>query len=131
MKFLLDANVVIGLLRGDLRLTSRLKREAPSDVGVSSIVIHELFYGAYKGLRVSENLARIDALQFEIIEFDREDARCAGEARAFLANAGTPIGPYDVLIAGQAVARDLALVTRNTREFSRVPGLALEDWEQT
>jgi tRNA(fMet)-specific endonuclease VapC len=129
MKFLLDNNAVIGLLRGDPRLTSRLKRQAPSDVGVSSIVIHELSYGAYKGFRVSENLARIDALQFEIVEFDREDARRAGQARAFLAKAGTPIGPYDVLIAGQALARDLALVTRNTREFDRLPGLALEDWE--
>jgi tRNA(fMet)-specific endonuclease VapC len=64
-----------------------------------------------------------------VIEFDQEDARQAGEIRATLAAAGTPIGPYDVLIAGQARARSLVLVTRNTGEFSRVGGLHVEDWE--
>jgi len=67
-------------------------------------------------------------LQFEVVEFDREDARQAGELRAALAAAGTPIGPY-VLIAGQALARSLILVTHNTGEFQRVPGLRFEDWE--
>jgi tRNA(fMet)-specific endonuclease VapC len=88
-----------------------------------------LFYGAYKGRRRAENLARVEALQFEVVEFDREDARQAGEIRAALAAAGTPIGPYDVLIAGQAMARALTLITHNTREFERVPGLHVEDWE--
>jgi tRNA(fMet)-specific endonuclease VapC len=71
----------------------------------------------------------IDALQFVMLEFDKEDARQAGEIRALLASEGTPIGPYDVLIAGQAVARDMILVTQNTREFERVPGLRFEDWQ--
>jgi tRNA(fMet)-specific endonuclease VapC len=92
-------------------------------------VAHELFYGAYKGQRKAENLARVDELRFETLDFDREDARCAGEIRASLANAGHAIGPYDVLIAGQALARSLILITHNTGEFSRVPGLTLEDWE--
>jgi tRNA(fMet)-specific endonuclease VapC len=61
--------------------------------------------------------------------FSREDAREAGEIRATLAEAGTPIGPYDLLIAGQARARALVVVTHNTREFSRVAGLQTEDWE--
>ena len=64
-----------------------------------------------------------------MLEFDEDDARCAGEIRDLLRRAGTPIGPYDTLIAGQALARDLTLVTHNTREFSRVSGLRLEDWE--
>jgi len=72
---------------------------------------------------------KIDRLFFEILDFDPEDARHAGEVRAQLALAGTPIGPYDVLIAGQALARSLTLVTHNMREFQRVVGLSIEDWE--
>ena len=129
MKFLLDSNAVIALLKGHSGFLARLRRHQPGDFGVPAIVAHELFYGAYKGQRRAENLARIDALQFEVLEFDREDARQAGQLRATLAAAGPPIGPYDVLIAGQALARALILVTHNTREFQRVPGLCCEDWE--
>jgi predicted nucleic acid-binding protein/virulence-associated protein VagC len=75
------------------------------------------------------NVALVDGLRFGVLEFDRDDAREAGEVRAFLARRGTPIGPYDVLIAGQAKARGMVLVTHNTGEFSRVPGLRIEDWE--
>ncbi len=96
---------------------------------MSAIVAHELFYGAYKGHRTAENLARLEALRFEVLYFDREDARHAGEIRALLAAAGAPIGSYDVLIAGQAVARGLTLVSHNVREFQRVSALYLEDWE--
>jgi tRNA(fMet)-specific endonuclease VapC len=70
-----------------------------------------------------------DALQFSVVEFDKEDARQTGAIRAFLAAKRMPIGPYDVLIAGQAVARNLILVTHNIQEFGRVPGLRFEDWE--
>lgn len=63
------------------------------------------------------------------MEFGKEDARQAGEIRAILAARGSAIGPYDVLIAGQACARDLILITHNTAEFARVPGLRIEDWE--
>jgi tRNA(fMet)-specific endonuclease VapC len=73
-------------------------------------------------------VALIDALQFVVLEFDKEDARQAGEVRALLASKGTPIGPYDVLIAGQA--RSMILVTHNTQEFGRVPGLQFEDWQE-
>jgi len=129
VKFLLDSNAVIALLRGDGGFLAALRAHRPEDFGISAIVAHELFYGAYKGRRRAENLARVEALQFEVVEFDREDARQAGEIRAALAAAGTPIGPYDVLIAGQAMARTLTLITHNTREFERVPGLHVEDWE--
>ncbi len=129
MKYLLDTNAVIMLMRGHARLTAKLQAHAPSDFAMSTIVAHELFYGAYKGQRKSENLARVEALQFEILEFDQEDARCAGEIRAILATTGNTIGPYDVLIAGQALARSLVLITHNIGEFERVPGLELEDWE--
>lgn len=130
MRYLLDTNAVIGLLAGAPSLTARVKRHAPQDFGVPAVGLYELLYGAYKSRRTAHNLARVYALQFEVLDFDRQDARHAGEIRATLAAAGTPIGPYDVLIAGQARARDLALVTRNMREFQRVPGLAIEDWER-
>ena len=129
MKFLLDTNAVIALLKGHPGFLGRLRQHLPRDFGIPAIVAHDLFYGAYKGQRVAENLARVDALKLEVLEFDREDARQAGELRAKLAAAGTPIGPYDALIAGQALARALTLVTHNTREFQRVPGLHTEDWE--
>ena len=127
--FLLDANAVIAVLKGHDRVLDRLRARSPQDIAISAIVAHELYYGAYKGQRVAENLSRVDALRFNVLEFDRDDARCAGEVRATLASAGKPIGPYDVLIAGQALSRSLILVTRNTREFSRVDGLRIEDWE--
>jgi tRNA(fMet)-specific endonuclease VapC len=130
MRYLLDANAVIALLNDAAsRPAQRARREKPSDVAISAIVAHELFYGAFKSRRTTQNVALVDALQFAVLEFDGEDARQAGEVRAFLAAKGTPIGPYDVLIAGQALARDMILVTHNKDEFGRVPGLRIEDWQ--
>jgi tRNA(fMet)-specific endonuclease VapC len=130
MRYLLDANAVVGLLNDRPRnLVQRARREPTRDIAIPAIVAHELFYGAFRSRRTAQNLTRIDALRFEVIEFDKEDARQAGEVRAWLAAHGQPIGPYDVLIAGQAVARNVILVTRNTREFGRVPRLRIEDWE--
>jgi tRNA(fMet)-specific endonuclease VapC len=129
MRFLLDANIVIGLLNdATSKLAQRARREKPTDIAISAIVAHELFYGAFKSQRATQNVASIDNLQFEVLEFDKEDARQAGEVRALLASRGTPIGPYDVLIAGQAKSRNLILVTNNTDEFGRVPGLRLDNW---
>jgi tRNA(fMet)-specific endonuclease VapC len=130
MKYLLDANAVIALLNNTRSRTARrARRHKPGDVGISAIVLHELYYGAFKSQRTARNVALIDSLQFEVIELDQEDAKQAGEVRALLAVRGAPIGPYDVLIAGQAKARRLILVTRNTAEFARVPDLRIEDWE--
>jgi tRNA(fMet)-specific endonuclease VapC len=130
MRYLLDANAVIALLHDrSSRLARRARRESPNDLAISVIVAHELFYGAYKSARVDRNLTLIDALRFAVLDFDVEDARRAGEIRALLAGKGTPIGAYDVLIAGQALARGMILVTQNTREFIRVPGLRIENWQ--
>ncbi len=129
MRYLLDANAIIALLNDTASpIARRVRRHAPRDFGVSAVVIHELYYGAFKSQRVEQHVARVDALQFSVLEFDEEDARQAGEIRAHLASKGTPIGPHDVLIAGQAMARELTLVTHNTSEFQRVPGLKVEDW---
>lgn len=129
MRFLLDTNAVIAALNDAVgSVASRLKREAPADVGVSAVVMHELYFGAYKSARLDRNLAVVEGLRFEVLPLEREDARHAAEIRAGLGALGVPIGAYDLLIAGQARARSLTLVTRNVREFSRVPGLAVENW---
>jgi tRNA(fMet)-specific endonuclease VapC len=130
MKYLLDANAAIVLLNDPKSRTARrARRLKPSDVGISVIVLHELYFGAFKSQRTARNVALIDGLQFEVLEFDEDDAKQAGEIRALLRARGTPIGPYDVLIAGQAKARKLTLVTANTTEFARVPDLRIDDWE--
>ncbi|TIT82208.1 MAG: type II toxin-antitoxin system VapC family toxin, partial [Mesorhizobium sp.] len=122
MIYLLDTNAVIAVMKGDEDLLTVLKRNKPQDFALSAVVAHEFYYGAYRGQRTTENLARLDALFFPVLEFDREDARHAGEIRAMLATSGTPIGPFDVLIGGQARARGLMLMTRNVREFERIKG---------
>ncbi|VWB68650.1 type II toxin-antitoxin system VapC family toxin [Burkholderia lata] len=128
MKFLLDTHAVIAIMKGEPAMLARLRTYQPADFGMPAIVAHELYYGAYKSQRAVANVARVEALQFEVVSFDAEDAQHAGEIRAQLTAAGTPIGPYDALIAGQARARRLVLVTHNMREFSRVPELQVEDW---
>ncbi|HEX4259804.1 MAG TPA: type II toxin-antitoxin system VapC family toxin [Acetobacteraceae bacterium] len=129
MKFLLDTNAVIGLLRRDEKLQAAMRSHKPDDFAMPALAAHELYYGAYKSRQSARNLALVEGLRFAVLEFDREDCRHAAEIRAALARAGTPIGPYDVLIAGQARARGLTLITHNVGEFSRVDGLRIEDWE--
>lgn len=131
IRHLLDTNAVIALIaRRSAALLERVEASEPGSLAVSSIVAHELWYGAYRSGKIAFNLEtlRLVFTDLAIVDFDREDARAAGMIRADLARQGTPIGPYDVLIAGQAKARGLTLVTSNTGEFSRVAGLNLEDW---
>jgi tRNA(fMet)-specific endonuclease VapC len=129
MRYLLDANSVIALLNNrESKAAQKARQHHPTDIGISAIVVYELYYGAFQSQRSVQNVALIDSLLFEMVDFDKEDARQAGEVRALLASRGTPIGAYDILIAGQAKSRNVVLVTHNTREFSRVPGLKIEDW---
>ncbi|MBB1492995.1 type II toxin-antitoxin system VapC family toxin [Paracoccus sp. MC1854] len=131
IRHLLDTNVVIALVgRLSAELLRRVEASEPGSLAISSIVAHELWYGAYRSQKVAFNLETLRLLfaDLAIIDLDPEDARAAGEIRVELARQGTPIGPYDVLIAGQAKARNLTLVTNNIGEFSRVAGLSLEDW---
>jgi tRNA(fMet)-specific endonuclease VapC len=126
---LLDTNVIIRLLNGDRAMTRRVRRHDKSDFGLPVMVMQELYFGAFKSQRVQENIGFLQDLDFEIIDFRLEDAIKAGEIRAVLMARGTPIGPFDLLIAGQAVARNLTLVTNNVREFNRVDQLRVEDWQ--
>lgn len=131
MTWLLDTNAVIALVtRRSEPLLRRVGAAAPGTLAVSAIVAHELYFGAYRSQKVEFNLETLRLLLADLVvlDLDREDARAAGEIRAALARQGTPIGPYDVLIAGQAKARGLTLVTGNVAECQRVAGLRIEDW---
>jgi len=134
--YLLDTNVVISLLnKRSASVRTRLEEAwlAGDTVALPTVVLFELFYGAFKSSRPAANLAAILELlkdEFEQEVFDLEAARAAGDIRAKLERIGSRIGEYDTLIAGQALARGMTLVTANVREFSRVEGLKLEDWTQ-
>lgn len=128
---LLDTNAVIALVgRKSDTLVSRVLHSPQGSIGLPSVVAYELYFGAQKSAKVQHNLETLRLLMadFPILDFDQNDAFVAGEIRAALAAKGTPIGPYDVLIAGQAKARGLTLVTNNVGEFSRVENLRVEDW---
>lgn len=131
MRYLLDTNVWVDYLNERYpTVASRILASDPDDLGLSSVVLAELRYGADKSRRPDWNHARIDTLAREvpILEFDSSAATAFGRLRSRLESSGQPIGPYDMLIAAQALAGDLILVTDNEREFERVAGLQIENW---
>ena len=131
MKYMFDTNAAISLIaRKSRSLIQRVAASEPGAIAIPAMVAHELYYGAYRSARTSFNLdiLKIFLGEFGALPFDTEDARVAGEVRASLAARGTPIGPFDILIAAQGLARDLVIITNNVREFSRVDGLRIEDW---
>lgn len=129
MTYSLDTNIVIALIRQPRGpVAQRLRAHRSNDIMLSTIVMHELYYGALRSKQVAHNLAQLEALRFEMLDLTFEDSLRAAEVRAALAARGTPIGGYDILIAGQALARGLTVVTANLGEFARVEGLRIEDW---
>ena len=134
MNYLLDTNVCIALINGTSpRIRHRYIQATARQIlpHVSSIVAHELWYGVAKSERVAQNANRLVAFlsnAVDVLDYTERDAQAAGEIRAELESKGQRIGEYDTLIAGQAFARNLILVTANTREFERVKGLIVEDW---
>lgn len=128
MRYLLDSNIFIAsFLRADRQINSKLALHF-GQYGISSVVLFELYFGAYYSDYVERNANRVATHDLPVVEFDENDARAAGKIRAELKRVGMPIGPYDLLIAGQALARGLIVVTNNVSEFARVPGLVVEDW---
>jgi tRNA(fMet)-specific endonuclease VapC len=132
MTYLLDTNTCIKYLNGrseNIRL--KLDSVRQEDIVVCSIVKAELFYGAMKSKNPEKNLANQNRFleRFISLPFDDDASKAYGEIRAKLERKGTPIGPNDLLIAATALSSNLTLVTNNTREFGRVDGLKLEDWE--
>ncbi|MCB9129218.1 MAG: type II toxin-antitoxin system VapC family toxin [Ardenticatenales bacterium] len=106
-------------------------KHSPNSIFLCDIVKAELYFGAFKSARRDENLALLDELSlgFPSFPFDGSAARHFGRIRSELTQAGRPIGPYDLQIAATALSHNFILVTHNTREFSRVAGLQIEDWE--
>ncbi len=129
---MLDSNTISYYFRGDPAVVPRLQALRPAEVGVPAIVVYELRYGLRR-LAPEAGAPRIAALDallqpVQVLAFDAECADHAARLRVELEAQGTPIGPYDTLIAATALRHQATLVTRNVREFSRVAGLRVVDW---
>ncbi|MEB3178139.1 MAG: type II toxin-antitoxin system VapC family toxin [Nostocaceae cyanobacterium] len=131
MRFLLDTNICIYIIKQKpAKVFEKFQTLKLSDVGISSITVAELEYGAYKSQRVAQNRAAL--IQFliplEVLPFDEKATQTYGQTRAELERRGIVIGAMDMLIASQAISLGLTLVTNNVREFSQIPGLTWENW---
>jgi tRNA(fMet)-specific endonuclease VapC len=137
VSYLLDTNTCIAIISdhpAQARRSLREARAAEAVVAVPTVALFELWFGIAESApaRRPINEARLRAFlsgPVEVLPFQTEDAQAAGEIRGALRAAGTPVGAYDLLIAGQALARGLTVVTSNLREFARVGGLATADWQ--
>lgn len=128
--YLLDTNTLIFFFKQQGQVAAHLKNVAASQVSIPSVVLFELEYGVLRSTRPDLQRKGIDAALrvYGVISLDEKAARSAAWIKHTLETVGTPIGHFDQLIAGTALAHDLTLVTRNTREFERVPGLRVENW---
>lgn len=134
MTYLLDTNACVEYLRQrDAALVGRLAATPIDDVRLCSVVKAELYHGARRSQQPQMNLAKVEnfARPFVSLPFDDPAAHEYGRLRADLESRGSIIGPNDLLIAAIALVHGLTLVTHNTREFSQVAGLSLEDWQST
>ena len=130
LRYLLDTNICIYTLKQrPAHIRERFNRHA-AHLAISSVVLADLLYGAEKSSRPEHNLEQVErfATRLDVLPFDDLAAVHYGQIRAALERSGQGIGPYDLMIAGHARSRGLTLVTNNEREFSRVPGLLLENW---
>lgn len=133
MTHLLDTCICVLLIRRKLPgVRQRFEAHAVGDIGISSVTESELRFGAEKSSDPSRNHQRLDRLllTLPVLPYLSDCAAHYGKIRALLERAGTPIGSMDLLIAAHARSLGLTLVTNNTGEFSRVPGLRLEDWSR-
>jgi tRNA(fMet)-specific endonuclease VapC len=129
VRYLLDTDSVSFALRGQGGVGARIRACKPSDLRISAITLAELRYGAdRKGSRKLHGLIDTFAASVEIVSFDEAAAAEFGRIGSMLAERGTPIGDFDVLIAAHAVVLRCTLVTNNVRHFSKVPGLSVENW---
>jgi tRNA(fMet)-specific endonuclease VapC len=132
MAYLLDTDICIGIInRRAPKVIAKLQEFQPGDLFVSTITVAELRFGAAKSQAVRRNHEALDSflLPFMLLDFDELSATAYGAIRSFLERKGTPIGSMDTLIAAQAVAHQLILVTGNQREFRRVSELRVENWQ--
>ena len=128
-RYMLDADTVSCALRGQGQVAARLLEHQPSEVCISAITLAELNFGAE--VRRSQKIRRAIrtfASDVAVVPFDQASAERFGVVATALSSRGQPIGVYDTLVAAQALSMGLTVVTNNTRHFSRVPGLAIENW---
>jgi len=131
MRYLLDTNTCIAAMRANPKVIRRMSAVAPADCGISTVTGYELFTGVEKCLNPAKERIKVELLlkTSTVIYFDLAAAEQAARTRALLESIGQPIGPYDLLLAGHALALSLVMVSANTKEFSRVPGLTVENWQ--
>ena len=131
MRYLLDTTVVSDFARGVPTVLARLKATSKEDVAICTVTAMEIEYGLILNparARKIEPMIRSLLQDLEVFPYEAEDATATAAIRAALSKRGTPIGPYDVMIAGTALRRGLVMVTSNGGEFERIHGLILEDW---
>jgi tRNA(fMet)-specific endonuclease VapC len=131
MKYLLDTNICIELIRQrPKKLIERVTDCEPGMIGISTITVAELSYGAQKSAKVEQNISALEQflLPLEIVEFDQNASMVYGFVRAVLEREGCTIGSMDLLIGAHALSLDMVLVTNNIGEFQRIPKLKVEDW---
>ncbi|MCK4206981.1 tRNA(fMet)-specific endonuclease VapC [Brucella pituitosa] len=130
LRYMLDTNICIFTIKNRSQQVREAFNRFHDQLCISSVSLMELIYGAEKSAHPEKNLAVVEgfAARLEVLSYDESAANHTGQLRAELARSGTPIGPYNQLIAGHARSRGLIIVTNNRREFDRVPGLRLEDW---
>ncbi|MCM2292634.1 tRNA(fMet)-specific endonuclease VapC [Allorhizobium sp. BGMRC 0089] len=130
LKYMLDTNICIFTIKNRPQQVRDAFNRHHGRLCISSVSLMELIYGAEKSSNPERNLVIVEgfAARLEVLPYDELAASHTGQLRAELARNGTPIGPYDQMIAGHARSRGLITVTNNRREFDRVPGLRVEDW---
>jgi tRNA(fMet)-specific endonuclease VapC len=130
LKYMLDTNIVIYTIKKRPAKVKTLFKQNSGQMCISSVTFGELVYGAEKSMQTERNLADVESMaaRLELLAFDTLAATHFGQLRAELAKSGKQIGPYDQMIAGHARSLGLILVTNNTKEFKRVPGLRIENW---
>ncbi len=130
MKYILDTNTLIYFFKGIGKVADRLLNTPPRDIAIPAIVVYELFVGVEKSGSPHKRRDQLIAFtsSIQILPFDRNEAESASSIRVSLEKNGTPIGPYDVLIAATALSAGGILVTHNINEFRRISGLRIEDW---
>ena len=128
--YILDTNTLIYFFKGIGNVATRLLRKAPKSIGIPTIVLFELEVGISKSTSPKKRRMQLETLtsSVNILPFGLDEVRSAAAIRADLEKQGKPIGPYDVLIAGTALANKGVLITHNTSEFGRIKGLQIEDW---
>ena len=133
MRYMLDTNICIySIKHKPEQVFLRLQEHEPADICISSVTYAELVHGVEKSQSIEKNRLALALLlaNIEILNFDANAAESYGKIRADLEKQGTPIGPLDMMIAGHAKSLNYTVVTNNTKEFNRVPGLKLENWAE-